>query len=335
MSAPYVTQQGRPICVPEPGLQKFLPLWFFDGNVVLVAQGVAFRVHQGVLAHHSTVFRSWFTGPNPVVSYGTVNLFEGVPMVWLRSTDTAYDLRQALFVMYGFRCFDGPLPVTFSEVAGLRRFALAYGMELLAEASRQLFNPVFPGDIGDWDAFDREHRLSFGLGDYQAIEAFNLIKLKHDGFYLAAVYFCAQLPVEVLREGTWRLDGTREVLSEEDMQIILTAKARLQELSAKVLALCSDTVYTLGEECDETGCEVALHAVMCPKGPVAGRLARGDAMSGWALDCIEELSVNRQICDECERDARERHEAMRKQVWKEFVEAVTVAQVPTRYWQGQ
>ena len=39
-------------------------LWFSDGNVILEAEGKQFRVHQGVLAKHSTVFKDMFVNTN-------------------------------------------------------------------------------------------------------------------------------------------------------------------------------------------------------------------------------------------------------------------------------
>ena len=101
MSASHVQQNqprgSRPV-------QRDPDLWFFDGNVVLVAQGIlAFRVHKGVLAHHSEVFKSWFTGVAPPPSHGTIELCEGAQVVRLRVNDTAHDVKQALLVIYGLR----------------------------------------------------------------------------------------------------------------------------------------------------------------------------------------------------------------------------------------
>ncbi|KAJ2974348.1 hypothetical protein NUW54_g11906 [Trametes sanguinea] len=38
--------------------------WFEDGNIVLVAQDVAFRVYKGPLMRHSTVFQDMFAFPS-------------------------------------------------------------------------------------------------------------------------------------------------------------------------------------------------------------------------------------------------------------------------------
>jgi hypothetical protein len=39
--------------------------WFNDGNVILVSQNAAFKVHKGQLARHSEVFADVFSLPQP------------------------------------------------------------------------------------------------------------------------------------------------------------------------------------------------------------------------------------------------------------------------------
>ena len=39
--------------------------WYEDGNVILVAGNVEFRVFKGILADHSPVFKDMFTLPQP------------------------------------------------------------------------------------------------------------------------------------------------------------------------------------------------------------------------------------------------------------------------------
>ena len=41
-------------------------IWFKDGNVILVAGGVAFKVHRGQLERHSEIFRDLLSLPQPV-----------------------------------------------------------------------------------------------------------------------------------------------------------------------------------------------------------------------------------------------------------------------------
>ncbi len=70
--------------------------WFDDGNLILVSQNVSFRVYKGLLAEHSTVFRSMFH-----VAQGkpeTDDLVDGCPVVTLY--DSPNDLRELFQLIY-------------------------------------------------------------------------------------------------------------------------------------------------------------------------------------------------------------------------------------------
>lgn len=70
--------------------------WYSDGNVILVAQDVEFRVYKGLLAEHSPVFRDMFSLPQLLpASEPVVTLSEDAcPIVYL--SDSAEDLRHVL-----------------------------------------------------------------------------------------------------------------------------------------------------------------------------------------------------------------------------------------------
>ena len=66
-------------------------IWFHDGNLVLVAGHVPFKVHRGQLERHSEVFRDIFSIPQPV----DPPMEDGCPMIELFDcpTDVWYLLR--------------------------------------------------------------------------------------------------------------------------------------------------------------------------------------------------------------------------------------------------
>lgn len=72
-------------------------IWLDDGNIVLVAGGVAFRVHQSILSQNSEVFRDIFTLPQPI----DAEKYEGRPVVHL--TDSASDLVHILTITFQLR----------------------------------------------------------------------------------------------------------------------------------------------------------------------------------------------------------------------------------------
>ena len=74
-------------------LKHYEDFWFEDGNVVLVAQDVAFRIYLGLLAAQSTVFADMLSVSRP----GADETYEGCPVV--RLTDSPHDFAHLLSVL--------------------------------------------------------------------------------------------------------------------------------------------------------------------------------------------------------------------------------------------
>ena len=69
-------------------------MWFEDGNVILVAQGIGFRVYKGALGRASEVFGDMFTLAKP----SDPNTVEGCPVVEL--SDKAEDFLYLLDAVF-------------------------------------------------------------------------------------------------------------------------------------------------------------------------------------------------------------------------------------------
>ena len=68
--------------------------WFKDGNVILMAGTVAFKVHRGNLERHSDVFRDLLSIPQPP----DAAMFEDCPVIELH--DSPMDLWHLLRAVY-------------------------------------------------------------------------------------------------------------------------------------------------------------------------------------------------------------------------------------------
>ena len=95
-----MTQQHRPPKRPrtaaDDGLKALThheEFWLDDGNVVLVAQTVAFRMYRGLLAAQSTVFADMFASS----THKADEMIEGCPVV--RVSDSPEDLAQLFRVI--------------------------------------------------------------------------------------------------------------------------------------------------------------------------------------------------------------------------------------------
>ena len=76
-------------------VQRHKDLWFDDGNIVVIAQQTAFRVHRSVLSRHSDTFSGLFAVPQPLEG---VEKLEDCPVV--RVSDSAHDFGHLLHVLY-------------------------------------------------------------------------------------------------------------------------------------------------------------------------------------------------------------------------------------------
>ena len=83
--------------VSLPSIERDLDFWYTDGNVVVVAQQVAFRVHRGLLARQSYIFRDLFIIPTPTVP-AQIDVIDGCPVVCV--SDSSNDFWALLRVIY-------------------------------------------------------------------------------------------------------------------------------------------------------------------------------------------------------------------------------------------
>lgn len=77
-------------------LEHHAVFWLEDGNVILVAENMGFRVHRTILSMHSAFFRDMFSLPQPQTPGGFI---EGCPDVRMVG-DTPEDIALMLRVMY-------------------------------------------------------------------------------------------------------------------------------------------------------------------------------------------------------------------------------------------
>lgn len=81
-------------------------VWLEDGNIILAAQGVSFRVHRSVLSRHSEVFQDMFSFPQPERNSPSPTLYDpeklqGCPIVQL--SDSPRELSHFLSALYDGR----------------------------------------------------------------------------------------------------------------------------------------------------------------------------------------------------------------------------------------
>ncbi|CAL1709461.1 unnamed protein product [Somion occarium] len=127
--------------------------YFHDGNVVIMAEKIAFRIHQGVLSRHSTIFQDMFSLPQPS-THDEGYQIDGLPVVHV--SDTADEFAHVVAALY-----DGGLnlrkssnyhqPLPFSVVSAYLRLGSKYHLDALREEAIDRLKLCFPTQLKDYD----------------------------------------------------------------------------------------------------------------------------------------------------------------------------------------
>ncbi|KAJ7812800.1 hypothetical protein B0H14DRAFT_3879523 [Mycena olivaceomarginata] len=102
-------------------------LWFADGNIIIIASSVAFKVHRGQLRRHSEVFDDLFSIPQPKDQ----DLYDGCP--WVEVYDCPSDVLYFLRALYDGLYFKTPGANDFPAVAAVLRLSTKYLVEHLRQ----------------------------------------------------------------------------------------------------------------------------------------------------------------------------------------------------------
>ncbi|KAJ7613886.1 hypothetical protein DFH06DRAFT_1344430 [Mycena polygramma] len=133
-------------------------LWFADGNVVIIASSVAFKVHRGQLRRHSEVFDDLFSIPQPKDQ----ELYDGSP--WVEVYDCPSDVLYFLRALYDGLYFKTPGANDFPAVAAVLRLSTKYLVEHLRQRCMSRLELDWPSTLLGWD--QREHSAVDPVGHY-------------------------------------------------------------------------------------------------------------------------------------------------------------------------
>ncbi|KAI0365521.1 hypothetical protein BV20DRAFT_909727, partial [Pilatotrama ljubarskyi] len=172
--------------------------WIADGNIVLVAEERAFRVHKSTLARHSEVSKDLFEVPQPPSSAVTASEnLDGCPVVHL--PDAAYDIEQLLLAIYDpIRVLGSAGTGTCRALLALLRMSHKYQIDsLFQEAIRRVEGHYVsrPPQAPANDSRLGLAQLCIAPSHEDGLDAFGTFRLVgRDELLPAALYDIAQLP---------------------------------------------------------------------------------------------------------------------------------------------
>ncbi|KAJ7611820.1 hypothetical protein FB45DRAFT_1037458 [Roridomyces roridus] len=317
-------------------------LWFEDGNIIIEAGNIQFRVHRGILAACSAVFKDMLSFPQPV----DAELVEGCPVVHL--TDAPAEVTvflKAIFLPDYFMPF--PARTKYSIVQGCLRLSHKYGVEHLRLRALVHFSSRFRTTLSQWDKaeypydadpLDSASRPQSDIISWDAwlsqevSTMFSCIQLARevDAPWVLPVAFhvlsgClawdkTMSVTEVLRGTTFNRVSTS--LSPQDQESFLPGHIRqIRNHTASILGFFSDPVEILD-------CRLPLECLR-------GRLSAVKTMQGAILsDHSEHLSMPLKIweesefgsqhwdysdiCPSCLEWLQRQHQAVREKFWDDL-----------------
>ncbi|KAI0080998.1 hypothetical protein K474DRAFT_1657180 [Panus rudis PR-1116 ss-1] len=199
--------------------KKSSDFWFSDGTLILITRdGTTFRVHKGVLAQNSEVFRDMFS--LPAVEPSVDENIDGCPVVHV--DDTAEQWVDVLTAFYrGALIFGDHRTITFNTVLSMLELGTKYRIAYVREEAMRRMRQLFPPSLADFPhhyiIYSKEFRprdtktVSVVIDHYMCYSAVSMVRrLNLDTFLPPILYICAQSSVEEmftgLSSGEWTID---------------------------------------------------------------------------------------------------------------------------------
>ncbi|KAI0351201.1 hypothetical protein OH77DRAFT_1513930 [Trametes cingulata] len=316
--------------------------WFEDGNIILVSQGITFRVYKGLLAEHSAVFKSMFQ-----IAQGkqaAADQAHGCPVVTL--DDSPHDLRELFRLIFPLNSslkLDKAGYIDIDMLSAIVRLDHKYELPALCAQAIGYLTTYYTSDFDAWTS--GQNAIQWKPKPVHAIAAISLARLTNTSSILpTAFYICANLDPSELLRGYTRRDGTTERLSDSDLETCLQFRDRLIQANVhsglvlfKPSIRCSPGEFTPGGPY----CSKFLRGVMERSSShglpsIRHPLASPMVLESWIVNpeaCIADADVMRELglgrpatawCKGCRSYFQEHDLAVRRAAWRSLPEQIGV-----------
>ncbi|EMD34217.1 hypothetical protein CERSUDRAFT_140580 [Gelatoporia subvermispora B] len=291
--------------------------WYLDGNVVLIAGEIAFRVFRGQLSQHSDIFRDLFEIPQS----SSMEQLDGCPVV--RLYDDPNDIIHILRALFpGEHSFSWLMPrPQFAVVSAWIRLGDKYnirglrdhGLELL----KKIFSDNFPERFGTAEEYLKKAPIEIDIRD--APKVVYLSRLTDTPSLLPlAFYMCCQMVPEDF-VGCTTTDIVHERLSADDAVRCLKGADALSHVA---IQSCFVVLSEPNPDCTRKG-----HPDLCSKllqfhlrviGLTVGQ-NRHNLMCRAVLDDREpdlrDVVHNSRVCNACMERTYTKYKEERMRIW--------------------
>ncbi|KAJ7467887.1 hypothetical protein B0H11DRAFT_1921359 [Mycena galericulata] len=296
--------------------QRVQDLWFADANLILRAEDTLFRIHSGLLAARSPVFRDMVAFPQPANAEGDV--IDGYPVVRLH--DSAAEVEVFLRAVFDSSFFmPPPSPVDFATVIGVLRLAHKYDVQYLFRRALSHLDSMYPTQFLDFlevNSGNKEHHVSFPFGIHTDLIVLRTACELGATWLLPTAYYsvCAYSTREILGSGaSWSALGLHQ------QQTCLVAQPELMRATAWTHAFLQDVSdhpdCSTPDDCAEAVSEAREMLLQWSRQGYRD----GDPLQTWVFAEIEAESEGQTVlCPGCTKIGEERYDAAQKEFWHQM-----------------
>ncbi|KAF9558723.1 hypothetical protein CPC08DRAFT_709430 [Agrocybe pediades] len=292
---------GPPVDTNQTDSTQRSYLWFDDGNVVLQAENILFRVHKSLLSLHSEFFSDMFSLPQPQDDVSQPMFEPGCPLIHI--SDSAEGVTCLLSTIFeNQKKYDPRKPMPVERAVALYRLGNKYGIEHLCEDVLNRLKKEYPSTLKAWldpSKFSEAFVQKDGILPLMANLAheFNMLSV------LPAIYADLSIhPTEDLFKMKEKYDLNPHVL-----QTCLIGKERLAAAHHDIV---NDSLHDIHEPFDD-----------CPS-----KLCDPISTMGWreaslrvdpGIRCLNDLQLGEEYayCDDCTKVIATMYESIRQILW--------------------
>ncbi|EIW56965.1 uncharacterized protein TRAVEDRAFT_127255 [Trametes versicolor FP-101664 SS1] len=321
-----------PSSQPQQPFVRDETYWFQDGNIVLLVRSVGFKVYKGLLAEHSAVFRGMF-----VVAQGeqaAAEQLDGCPVVPL--DDSPDDIRQLFRLIYPMNSniqLDRS-SIDIDVLSAVIRLDHKYELPTLQAQAMKHLTTYYTSRFEDW--VDDAHASVWKPAPIDAIGAIALARLTNTPSILpTALYELCSVKMSDLLRGRPLNDGSFQKLSEEDLELYMRTRDKLQYYNVRVAFLffspSKKCIY--GRDRPESECAAYLKRVLEHSAlqDLPHKVSSVCALDGWLKNIaayaataknVDRYGMHVELCPECKSYLNARDLDLRQQVWRKLPGAV-------------
>ncbi|KAH9856162.1 hypothetical protein C2E23DRAFT_505188 [Lenzites betulinus] len=291
--------------------ENYARFWFEDGNVILDAGNVQFRVYQGLLAAQSPVLARLFSSTTKIAVLSNSDegsSTEDEECLIVHLSDTPEDLCAILGLYMPHALM--PAEPTFALVSACIRLGIKYEIKQIYDSALAILKNRYTDDFDHWDTLGNRSSCA-GFDDMHAIGVVNLVRLIGDHSMLpVALWQCCRLGSDLVH-GYTRADGYRENLTMEDLGLCFAAQQRLIEAGVRArLRVFSPTV---SEGCrNATKCKEVFAKANKTLEKKSDVLAGTDPFVPYTKVCFEGMLG---LCSTCSSEVKARDKKERRAIW--------------------